>query len=139
MAHGASGYEEWGVSGAIRMTLGASARGLTLSVAPEWGRAGSASARLWSARDTRTLGNESGFEPTGRLVVDTGYSFGLGAGRGVLSPYAGMTFGEASSRTVRGGAKWALGDIVRGFEAVSSDSPGTEPESEVRVRAALRF
>ena len=37
VAHEASGYEEWGASGAIRIAPSASGRGLTLSIAPVWG------------------------------------------------------------------------------------------------------
>ena len=40
VAHEASGYEEWGASGAIRVTPSDSGRGLTLSIAPAWGQTG---------------------------------------------------------------------------------------------------
>ena len=53
VAHEASDYEEWGMSGAVRVTPGASGRGLTLSIAPAWGQTGSAAERLWSARDAK--------------------------------------------------------------------------------------
>ena len=46
VAHEESGYEEWGASGAIRITPSASGRGLTLSIAPEWGGTGSATEQL---------------------------------------------------------------------------------------------
>ena len=46
VAHEDSGYEEWGMSGAIRVTPSPSGRGLTLSIAPAWGRTGSATERL---------------------------------------------------------------------------------------------
>ena len=46
VAHEASGYEEWGMSGAIRVIPSASGRGMTLSIAPEWGHTGSAIGRL---------------------------------------------------------------------------------------------
>ena len=72
VAHEDSGYEEWGASGAIRVTPGASGRGLTLSIAPEWGHTGSARERLWSARDARELEGNPEIEPGGRLVMDAG-------------------------------------------------------------------
>ena len=72
--------------------------------------------------------------------MDAGYGVGLGHGRGVLTPYAGMTLGEASSRTVRGGAKWQLGpDVAVGVEAARSVSVGAHGETEVALRAALRL
>ena len=139
VAHEASGYEEWGMSGAIRVSPGASGRGLTLSITPEWGHTGSAAERLWSARDASALGG-SELEPGGRLVMDAGYGFGLGASRGVLTPYAGMTLGESSSRTMRTGARWQLGpDLAVGLEGTRSESQDAENAIEVRVRAALRF
>ena len=55
VAHEASGYGEWGASGAIRVTPSESGRGLTLSLVPVWGSAGSASERLWSARTAGEL------------------------------------------------------------------------------------
>ena len=137
LAHEDSGYEEWGASGSISVSPGSGGRGLTLSVRPEWGRAGSASEQLWSARDAGTLvGGE--FEAERRLAMDAGY--GLSAGGGVLTPYVGMTLGEARSRTVRGGARWDLGhDLAVGLEATRSDSAGADAATDVRFRAALRF
>ena len=140
VAHEATGYKEWGASGAIRMTPDASGRGLTLSIAPQWGRTASATGQLWSVRDAAELERDSEFEATGRLAMDAGYGFGLGARRGVLTPYAGMTLGDGDSRTVRGGARWQWNpDAVFGLEA-SQQSIGAEgPANEVRLRAALRF
>ena len=48
-------------------------------------------------------------EAYGRLAMNAGYGFGLGADRGVLTLYAGMTLGEASSRTVSGVAALVAG------------------------------
>ena len=72
VAHEASGYEEWGMSGAIRVTPSSSGRGLTLSIAPAWGRTGSATDRLWSAHDATALGAESEFEAGSSLQMDAG-------------------------------------------------------------------
>ena len=140
VAHEASGYKEWGASGAIRVNPSASGRGLTLSIAPEWGRTGSATEQLWGAGDARALSPEGAeFEPTRRLAMDAGYGFGLSEGRGVLTPYAGMTLGEQSSRTMRGGAKWQLGpDVAVGLEATRDDA-GETSSSALQLRAALRF
>ena len=140
VAHEASGYEEWGASGAIRVTPSASGQGLTLSIAPQWGRTGSASGQLWSARDAAELERDSEFEPTGRLAIDAGYGFGLGPSRGVLTPYAGATLGDGKSRTLRTGARWQLNpDAVLGLEATRQTSDAAEAENEVRLRATIRF
>ena len=50
--------------------------------------------------------------------MDAGYGFGLPGNRGVLTPYAGMTFGDAGERAVRTGTRWQLGpDAVVSVEA----------------------
>ena len=138
VAHAESGYEEWGMSGAIRITPRPSGRGLTLSIAPEWGRTGSATERLWSARDASGLGADRVFEGDSRLAVDAGY--GLGLGRGVLTPYAGLVLGDAGSRTVRTGARWQVGaDAVLGLEGTRQTSDAGESGNELMLRVALRF
>ena len=140
LAHEASGYEEWGMSGAVRVTPDASGRGLTLSIAPAWGRTGSAAERLWSAHDANALGSDSEFDATRRLEVDAGYGLGLAHGRGVLTPYAGFTLGEAGTRTVRTGARWQLTpDAVVGVEATRQASDAREADNRLMLRAALRF
>ena len=140
VAHEASGYEEWGMSGAIRVTPSPSGRGLTLSIAPAWGQTGSGTEQLWSAHDATALGAESEFEADSRIAMDAGYGFGLPGNRGVLTPYAGMTFGDAGQRTVRTGTLWQLGaDAVLGLEGSRQASDAGEGDSEVRLKAALRF
>ena len=53
-----------------------------LSIAPEWGRTGSAAERLWSARDASGLGADDEFEADSRIAIDAGYGFGLAHGQG---------------------------------------------------------
>ena len=140
VAHEDSDYEEWGMSGAIRVTPSPSGRGLTLAIAPAWGRTGSAAARLWSAHDARALGADSEFEADSQIAIDTGYGFALPGSRGVLTPYAGLTLGDGGHRTVRTGSRWQLGpDAVVSVEATRQASDASEADNEVRLRAALRF
>ena len=140
ITHDASGYDEWGASGAIRINPSPSGRGLTVSIAPEWGRSASAADQLWSGADATTVTNGAQFEPTSRIVMNVGYGFGVGEGRGLLTPYTGMTFGEQGSRTVRGGAKWQLGaDFAVGIEA-SRTAEGEEAATHaISLQGALRF
>ena len=126
------------------MTPSPSGRGLTLSIAPEWGRTGSATEQLWSARDATALGTDKVFEGDARRAVDAGYGVGLGLGfghgRGVLTPYAGLTLGDAGSRTVRTGMRWQVTpDAVFGVEASHRGDEASEGDHEVRVRTAIRF
>ena len=140
VAHEESGYEEWGASGAIRVTPSPSGRGLTLSIAPAWGRTGSATERLWSAHDARGLGADNEFEAAGQLAMDAGYGVGLPGNRGVLTPYAGVTLGDAGTRTMRTGTRWQFNpDTVVSVEATRQASDASAPANELMLRAALRF
>ena len=122
------------------MTPSASGRGLTLSIAPEWGRTGSATERLWSAHDATALGAESEFEAGNNLQMDAGYGVGVPGNRGVLTPYAGMTLGNAGNRTIRTGARWQFNpDTVVSVEATRQTSDAGESANELKLRAALRF
>ena len=70
--------------------------------------------------------------------MDAGY--GLGAGGGVLTPYAGLTLGERRSRTLRTGVRWTLGqDLAVGLEATRSESAGADAATTLQLRGALRF
>ena len=140
VAHEASGYEEWGASGSVRLDPDPSGTGLTLAVTPQWGRTASASGLLWDARDARALARSGEFDPSGRVAVEAGYGLRLGPGRSLLTPYAAMSLGEGSGRTMRGGARWDIGhDVTVGVEATRSESGRADGENDVRARASVRF
>ena len=140
VAHEASGFEEWGASAAVRLTPGASGRGLSLSIAPTWARTGSASEWLWSARDAGELEGGGEFEADGRIEIQMGYGFALPHDRGLLTPYGALTLGSEGGRTMRGGARWTVdSDLAVPLDATRTESAGAGAENEVRVQAALRF
>ena len=110
-----------------------------LRFAPQWGRTASAVERLWSARDASVLGAGGEFEGEARLVLDAGYGVGLGHGRGVLTPYAGLVLGDAGGRSVRTGARWQVGaDAVFGLEGTRQTSDAGGAGNQLMLRVALR-
>ena len=124
----------------MRLTPSASGRGLSLSVAPTWGRTGSASEQLWSARDAGDLAGGGGFEADGRIEAQLGYGLALPRNRGLLTPYGALTLGSEGGRTMRGGARWMLdSDLAVTLDATRNESADTDADNEVRVQAALRF
>ena len=136
IAHEETGYEDWGASGALRMNPSPSGRGLSVSIAPVWGKVSSGPERLWSARDAAAFSLSENAHAGGRLEAEFGY--GLGAGGGTLTPYTGMTFGD-DSRTVRAGARWMLGnELTVGLEAAQSARDDTR-DGQVRLEVSLRF
>ena len=86
------------------------------------------------------LGTDGEFEATRRLAIEGGYGIGLAHGRGVLTPYAGVTLGDAGARTVRTGARWQLGpDAVLGLEGSRQTGAAAEDANQLMLRIALRF
>ena len=141
VAHEESGYQEWGASGAIRVNPSESGRGLTFTIAPVWGTAGSASERLWSVRNTGVLEAGQAFEATGRIETQLGYGIGMPGTRGVVTPYAGLSLSEGSSRTVQAGTKWNLAPgAVLGLEATRhGGANGTAGTNAITFRSELRW
>ena len=140
VAHEASGYEEWGASGAIRVNPSQSGRGLTIAIAPVWGSAGSQAERLWGARDARELGQEAEFEAEARLEAELGYGMSLPQTRGVVTPYTGLSLGEGA-RTYRAGTRWNLAPgAVLGLEATrQGGANGAAGTNAIELRTELRW
>ena len=141
VAHEESGYQEWGASGAIRVAPSASGRGLTLSIAPVWGAAGSRSEHLWSARNAGELEAAHDFEATARLETDLGYGIGVPGTLGIVTPYAGLSLSEGSSRRYRTGARWnvAPGAVLRLEATRQGGANGTPGTNAIALRTELRW
>ena len=139
--HEASGYEEWGASGSVRVEPSASGRGLSLTLAPAWGDASSAVERLWSLRDAGDLAANADFEPRARLDAELGYGLRGPRGVGVATPWAGLGLAREEKRAWRAGARWKLApDFTLGLEATrhepSTDDP---PEHRLMLRGTLHW
>ena len=92
--------------------------------------------QIWSPHGTHGLSDEDEFEAESRLHGEIGYGLSLSTIPGVLTPYAGMTFGEAEQRAWRTGARWQVGNnAALGLETHTAGEDGTS----VTVRARLRF
>ena len=139
--HEASGYEEWGASGSVRVDPSASGRGLSLTLAPAWGDAASAVERLWSLRDPGGLAANDDFEPRARLDAELGYGLRGPRGVGVATPWAGLGLAREGERAWRAGARWKLApDFTLGLEATRREpSTNAPPEHRLMLRGALRW
>ncbi len=137
VAHEDEDYKEWGTSARLTIEPGASGRGFSLSIAPTWGAAAGAAERLWGAADARALAPDTDFEAGRRLDVEAGYGFGLALGRGVLTPFAGLSLADGGERVWRGGARWALGPSVNlALEGTRREAANDNPPEH---HAALAF
>ncbi|MCY4502721.1 MAG: hypothetical protein OXE57_14285, partial [Alphaproteobacteria bacterium] len=137
-AHADGGYEEWGASASVTVDPGASGRGLSLRLAPEWGAEATGGAeRLWSMADARGL---AGHAPHAglRLAGDVAYGLDAFGGRGSMAPYVGMAR-SAFGRDWRAGVRWTLGPAMEfGFEATRAQSPAAGPSHGLLLRFSWR-
>ena len=136
-AHADRDYEEWGVSGAVRLSPGERGRGFSFSLAPTLGAASSGSERLWGARDARGLapgtgpgaGAGGGFEAARGLRGELGYGLALSGDRLTGTPSLGFGLSD-STRDYRIG--WRLTPAAPGGPAfeVSLDATRREPAND---------
>ena len=140
VAHERRGYREWGASGSIRIDPGAFGRGVSLTLAPSVGATPNAVDRLWSLRDARSLARSGRREARSRLEAELGYGLRARAGRGVTTPYTGLSLSEGGGREMRVGARWAVApDLAMGLEAARSDRDQEASGNALRAQVAMRW
>ena len=138
-AHEASGYEEWGVSGSVRVDPGEHGRGLSLSLAPAVGNASSGTGTLWSAADARGLVPGGAFEAGRRLDAEVGYGLAGPNGTGTVAPYAALGLAGEGARSWRAGVRWQVAPAVRlGIEGTRQENAGDD-EQGLLLRGSLSW
>ena len=141
VAHEDTDYREWGASASVRLDPGAAGRGLSLSLSPAWGADSGNAERLWGLADARGLAANDSFEPAGRLDAEAGWGFGAFGGRGLATPFAGLSLSDAGERTWRTGVRWTLGpDTAFGVEGSLREAANdNEAEHGVRFKFIARW
>ena len=141
VAHEDSDYEEWGASGAIRVTPDALGRGLSLTLAPAWGNTASKAEQLWAGQAPTGLATTDPTLPGARLTAELGYGMVPANHRGILTPYAGLSLGDGSSQSYRTGARWQMAPettlALEASHAMAALSPS--PVNAVMLHAAWRW
>ena len=141
VAHEDSAYEEWGASGAIRVTPDALGRGLSLTLAPAWGNTASKAEQLWAGQAPTGLATTGSTLPGARLTAELGYGMVPANQRGILTPYAGLSLGDGSSQSYRTGARWQMAPettlALEASHAMAALSPS--PVNAVMLHAAWRW
>ena len=144
-AHADSNYEEWGASATARLDPGERGRGLSLSLSPTIGSAGSATDRLWGAHDAHGFAPGGEFEAARGLRAEAGYGLSLLGDRFTGTPNLGFGLADGGARDYRIG--WRLIPALvdgSGFE-VSLDATRREaanddaPAHGVTLRVLIRW
>ena len=124
-------YEEWVLSGGLTVNPSASGRGLTLSIAPERGRMGSATERLWGAPDACELDGRFRARLRHRGAIRQGQRHAL---YGPLLGQGGHSHSTGRGTLVRR-SRAVLG-LEGTHERRSAGEPGT---SSVMLRTEVRW
>ena len=131
-------YEEWGISGTIRVAPGTDGQGLSFSLSPGYGDSGSGIQELWRHGLTADETTTDDYAMKLDARVGYGYGFTLNQHHGVLTPYSEMTRGTTDS--YRMGLNWAAGTrfdlTLLGERRVSSTDPA---EHAVLLKGEVRF
>ena len=143
--HAEEGYDEWGVTGQLRLVPGGNAgRGLSASLTPSYGVDASGSGRLWALPASSGLAAGGNAEPSSRLDGELGYGMALMGDRFTGTPNVGFGMSD-TAREYRMG--WRLTSAVEGdpgFE-VSLDATRREAvndndaEHGVMLRSLIRW
>ena len=134
LAHEESDYEEWGVSGALRLVPDRAGRGLSLKLESGYGPTGSGLDELWRRRDLAGLAPQENVASAGRLGAELGYGLNSLSGRGILTPYAAYR-GDHGERRL--GARLDAGETLR-FD-LSVLSRGGEEWHGIELRVEGRW
>ena len=128
---------EWGVGAEMRLTP-ADGLGPLLNLSVSRGGTADQTEALWeSGLDTRSGLSDEG---ASSLYLEAGWGLGLPGGRGVLTPFAGLSLSEEDTRTVRFGGRWENGDRVRfELEARREERGHDTPDHGLLLRATVRW
>ena len=95
-AHAEGGYNEWGVSGSLRLVPGAAGRGLSASLTPSYGADPGGSERLWMLPDASGLAANEDAPLSHRLDAEVGYGIALFGGGFTGTPNVGMGLSDTA-------------------------------------------
>ncbi len=133
---GRDSYGEWGVNGLIRLERG-NGRGLSFNLSPGYGETGSGTQRLWQQGVHDKIDGERDYGA--RMDLRLGYGLPAFGGRGLLTPYSEVTFGD-SARNYRLGMEWELGALfelnLTGERHESSDGAA---DHAIMLKGEVRF
>ena len=123
-------YDEWGVSGILRLAPGQGGRGLSFSLSPGYGRDDSGTEQLWQ-RGASAVSSAQ----TARLRMDGEVGYGLWLLGGTVQPYAGASLLQGGGSTQRMGARLELGRGVQlGLEGSRAERTSADAEHRIELQ-----
>ena len=123
-------YDEWGVSGILRLSPGQGGRGLSFSLSPGYGQDDSGTEQLWQQGASAVSSAQ-----TARLRMDGEVGYGLWLLGGTVQPYVGASLLQGGDSTQRMGARLALGRGVQlGLEGSRHERTSADAEHRIELQ-----
>ena len=142
--HDEDGYDEWGVSGQLRLVPGHAGRGLSASFTPSYGVDPGGTERLWALPDAHALSANGEAAPSNRLDTEFGYGLPVFGGGFTGTPNVGFGMSEAARDYRIGWRLTPAAPNASGFEvnldAVRREAANDDTaEHGVMLRSLLRW
>ena len=134
--HDEDGYDEWGVSGQLRLVPGHAGRGLSASFTPSYGVDPGGTERLWALPDAHALSGNEDAAPSNRLDTEFGYGLPVFGGGFTGTPNVGFGMSEAARDYRIGWRLTPAAASASGFE-VNLDAVRREPANGNEVDNAV--
>ena len=130
-------YDEWGVSGALRLTPGHDGHGLSFSLSPSYGQENSGIEQLWQAGTLNSItpGGTSSSAPSARMRMDSEIGYGVPSSFGMVHPYLAASLQQGGGQTQRMGARWELSPGMNlNLEAARRERATTNDEHRLQLQ-----
>ncbi len=135
-------YDEWGVSGALRLTPGPDGHGLSFSLSPGYGQENSGIEQLWQAGTLGgvTPGVTSSAAPSARMRMDSEIGYGVPSSVGMVRPYLAASLQQGGGQTQRMGARWELSPGMKlNLEAARRERATANDEHRIQLQWEWRW
>ena len=138
--HAEDDYDEWGVSGSLRLAPGVSGRGLMMSLTPSYSADLGGSERLWMLQNASGLAANDDAPLSSRFDAELGHGFAAPLLSGTVTPYTGLGLSSENEHTFRLGARWeVMSDAALSLEGARRESAASEADHGVMLRGAMQW
>ena len=130
-----SDYEEWGIGGLVRIDPQPAGRGLSLKIAPSWGKTASGVQALWERGVTHPPAESHTMAP-GRLIAEMEY----GAATLHATPYGRFSMAGGGTRTAVTGVRYDITRVLgMRLEATRTANTHGDARHQLAMKGLWRF
>ena len=139
VAHEDAGYEEWGLSAALKWQPNEDGRGWAMEAGSSWGNTASGVNALWARQDASGIARGAGMEAAQRFDAQLGYGVEGRKGRALWVPFFGAET-SAGRQSYRTGVKLTSGaNLEVGLELGGRALARGVSEDAIQLQGSVRW